>query len=726
VAYIFNPKLSVVRTAADRLRRIRHPVAPGEASIKSHVDALNRFLLDAHAQGQQALLVIDEAQSLSAEVLEQLRLLTNLETAERKLLQIILIGQPELRDMLAQPGLEQLAQRVIARYHLGPLSREESAQYVAHRLAVAGPDGRTGGAALFDPAALSALHRLAAGVPRRINLLADRALLGAYAQGRRRVDRRTVVRAAAEVFADTRRTRASAGPAWPAAAWWAVALLGLCLVMLAHMGLSAAFAGRSRRMAGPGEAPGAASVPARAASQAGGSGLGGARGLSLPLAWQHAGLGGFSLCGPCGARGCGFGPASPASPPSALAEPADVLASAHADEGTAWRELALHWQVAVGHGEPCAVVVQAQLACLRQPKGGVPALRRSNRPAVLTLVGPTGHLFYAVLVALDDERATLQAGSRHWVLSLPALATIWRGDSATLWRTPPGWREGGDAVSQDRTTRLGGAAPAAAWSRNQSDAARSCGGLSGDAGFAVRWPCGSSDTDATQPACRRGRATPAHGGPTLRTHVLHPRCLAARRIRTGPWPGARPARSAGAAGYRRSAQGLACQGAGCGLGPELAAGRAGAVVDTPAAPPVPAAVVVAPAAVAPTVPPATTPVTSPAAPAPTTATPVLPQVVSAPTPVLPASVPVAPAAAAPLQQASISRLAELPPDQRREWPNPVLGGSVWSESAANRFVIVNGQLLHEGEAVAPGLIVERIGPKAVVLRWRDRRVEVPL
>ena len=145
------------------------------------------------------------------------------------------------------------------------------------------------------------------------------------------------------------------------------------------------------------------------------------------------------------------------------------------------------------------------------------------------------------------------------------------------------------------------------------------------------------------------------------------------------------------------------------------------------APPAPAAVVVVPAAVAPTVPPVTTPATTPAAPAPTsTAMPVLPQVVSAPTPVLPASVPVAPAAAAPLQQAGISRLAELPPDQRREWPNPVLGGSVWSESAANRFVIVNGQLLHEGEAVAPGLIVERIGPKAVVLRWRDRRVEVPL
>ncbi|HRD98244.1 MAG TPA: AAA family ATPase, partial [Rubrivivax sp.] len=160
VAYIFNPKLSVAELLQTVCGEFGIAIEPGETSIKAHVDALNRFLLAAHAQGRQALLVIDEAQSLSAEVLEQLRLLTNLETAERKLLQIILIGQPELRDMLAQPGLEQLAQRVIARYHLGPLSREESAQYVAHRLAVAGPDGRAGAAALFDPAALAALHRL--------------------------------------------------------------------------------------------------------------------------------------------------------------------------------------------------------------------------------------------------------------------------------------------------------------------------------------------------------------------------------------------------------------------------------------------------------------------------------------------------------------------------------------------------------------------------------------
>ena len=107
-------------------------------------------------------------------------------------------------------------------------------------------------------------------------------------------------------------------------------------------------------------------------------------------------------------------------------------------------------QVAIGQGEPCAVVAQAQLACLRQPKGGVPALTRADRPAILTLVGPTGHHLYALLVGLNDGRATLQVGARRWVLSLPTLATIWRGESATLWRTPPGWREGGDAASQDR------------------------------------------------------------------------------------------------------------------------------------------------------------------------------------------------------------------------------------------------------------------------------------
>ncbi|MFN9281598.1 MAG: ExeA family protein, partial [Betaproteobacteria bacterium] len=174
---------------------------------KALVDALNRFLLQVHAQGGQAVLVIDEAQALSAEVLEQLRLLTNLETSERKLLQIVLIGQPELRAMVASPGLEQLAQRVIARYHLGPLSAPDTARYVHHRLAVAGLSGPLP----FDAAALKRVHERSRGVPRLINLLCDRALLGAYATGRRTVDAGIVERAAAEVDGE---------PLPAEAAWW--------------------------------------------------------------------------------------------------------------------------------------------------------------------------------------------------------------------------------------------------------------------------------------------------------------------------------------------------------------------------------------------------------------------------------------------------------------------------------------------------------------------------
>lgn len=122
LAYIFNPKLSVEELLLSICEEFRIAVAPGMARVKGYVDAINAHLLASHAQGKNNVLIIDEAQNLSAAVLEQLRLLTNLETSERKLLQIILIGQPELRAMLARPELEQLAQRVIARYHLGSLT----------------------------------------------------------------------------------------------------------------------------------------------------------------------------------------------------------------------------------------------------------------------------------------------------------------------------------------------------------------------------------------------------------------------------------------------------------------------------------------------------------------------------------------------------------------------------------------------------------------------------
>ncbi len=210
VAYIFNPRQTaeeLLESICEEFRILRNIDSARMPTARDHVAVLNEFLLRTHGVGQNNVLIIDEAQSLSAEVLEQLRLLTNLETNERKLLQIMLIGQPELRDMLARPELEQLAQRVIARYHLDALSSRETAQYIQHRLSVSG----LAGALPFDAASLQRVHVLSGGVPRRINLLCDRALLGAYASGKPQVDVAIVDKAAAEVKGQMPPSRRRAG-----------------------------------------------------------------------------------------------------------------------------------------------------------------------------------------------------------------------------------------------------------------------------------------------------------------------------------------------------------------------------------------------------------------------------------------------------------------------------------------------------------------------------------
>lgn len=386
VAYIFNPKLTAVellQTVCGEFG-IGLPEAPG--SVKALVDALNAFLLAGHANGRQAVLVIDEAQSLAADVLEQLRLLTNLETAERKLLQIVLIGQPELRQLLARGDLEQLAQRVIARYHLGALTPAQTVQYVRHRFAIAGPSARLP----FDDRALAELHRQSGGVPRRINLLADRSLLGAYAQGQAAVNRRTVAQAAKEVFG---RDEPAAPRRW-----------GLPLGATVAVAVGVGTALWVARPAPPQAVAAVASAPVPAPSASA---------------------------------------AASATPAPVFDAPEALLAAAQAQPATAWRELALRWNVAIGEGEPCVAAAQAQLACFRSTNGGLALLRQVARPAVLVLRPPGGEApVHAVLVALDERGAAFQAGPRRFTLALPALLGLWRGEFGTFWRTPPGWREG--------------------------------------------------------------------------------------------------------------------------------------------------------------------------------------------------------------------------------------------------------------------------------------------
>lgn len=194
-AFILNPRLTVVELLSSICDELHIRCPDGNTSIKVFVDLINARLLDTHARGSRTVLIIDEAQNLDTDVLEQLRLLTNLETNQRKLLQIILLGQPELRDKLALPELRQFAQRIIARYHLEPLTGQDVLSYVNHRLMVAG--ART---ELFDPSSVRELYRVSGGIPRLINLVCDRALLGAYAEGKTRVDRDTLKKAAGELL----------------------------------------------------------------------------------------------------------------------------------------------------------------------------------------------------------------------------------------------------------------------------------------------------------------------------------------------------------------------------------------------------------------------------------------------------------------------------------------------------------------------------------------------
>ncbi len=395
LAYIFNPKLTVeelLQSVCDEFG-----VAPEGASVKSYVDAVNSYLLESHAAGLNNVLVIDEAQNLSADVLEQLRLLTNLETSERKLLQIILIGQPELRQMLARPELEQLAQRVIARYHLGPLSEAEVGSYIQHRLAVAG----AGAVELFPRGLLRRIHQLSKGVPRRINLLCDRALLGAYVENRAQVNATILRRAAEEVFAG------EAAPVRVRA--WRVAAAGV----LAGAALTAAAAWQLMPSARAPSTPATATAPK----------------TIVPASQTAAPV------------------AKVAAAPPAIAGPAQVVAAAPQSTMPAWLtmdaalgQLAAKWEVALEEGEGCAEAAKRNLRCM-QTKGGLEEIRNLDRPVIIKLRDGDSLPRNVLLTALDDKSATLVGARGSEKVALEALDARFDGTFTTFWRAPRSWRE---------------------------------------------------------------------------------------------------------------------------------------------------------------------------------------------------------------------------------------------------------------------------------------------
>jgi len=390
VAVVLNPQLSAREFLQSICAELGVTVPQPESSIKALIDNLNMHLLAAHAEGRRTILVVDEAQNLAPDVLEEVRLLTNLETSKQKLLQIILIGQPELRELLARNDLRQLAQRITGRYHLEPLSREETAQYIEHRLRVAGALGE-----VFDSGAKRMVYRLSKGIPRLINVICDRALLGAYAQSRRLVTAKLVRRAAAEI---------SGEPELRSGRNWLLAAIAASFAVLLAAGLWSYFDRPANRV------PVAASLPEAA--------------VAVPVSDAVT-----------AAPDTG---AAEAEASITLTEQLAMAAQLTTAEA-AFSTLLGVWGIDTTDAaiKNCGDAEIRGFSCLRS-RGSWRGLQQLNRPAVLELVDDAGLKHHVVLTSIDGDQAMLSIGGI--AVSHPGneVADMWFGNYLLLWRPPNG------------------------------------------------------------------------------------------------------------------------------------------------------------------------------------------------------------------------------------------------------------------------------------------------
>ncbi len=423
IALILNPMLK----PRELLQAICAELQLAHGRSESSHELVNRLyahLLEAHASGERVVLVIDEAQNMSRDSLEQVRLLTNLETHTDKLLQIILLGQPELRSLLARQELRQLAQRITARYHLQPLDQAETQAYVKHRLAVAGC-----ARPLFNRSGYHALFQLSGGVPRLINILADRALLGAYASDSQVINAELIRQAGREVSGEyqTRPNR------WSGARPWQLAALLLVLITAGYAGYllwpeqsaPATATASATAPATPSEVGNSLNVPAdsSAVAQAGPN--------NAVSALPDAGTADGAITAAVGA-------ALPAAGRPALA---DWLSDAHTPD--IWSHWAALWRLdqqriisacAVdGADSPAATGV----FCTRQP-GSWSRIRQLNLPVLIELQNGAS----AVLVeGMRHDQVLLHNGHNSRWLEIAALRDLWNGSyvavcpgSSETWR----------------------------------------------------------------------------------------------------------------------------------------------------------------------------------------------------------------------------------------------------------------------------------------------------
>lgn len=391
VAIILNPALNALELLASACDELGIPYDAQSHSLKTLTDQLHTFLLDNHSKGRNTVLLIDEAQHLEFDVLEQIRLLTNLETNNRKLLQIILIGQPELAELLNRPELRQLNQRITARYNLEPLDLKETRAYIHHRLRVAGMSGDTG---VFPDAVIRNLFKRTRGIPRLINVLCDRILLGAYGQNKLKADRQMVQIAANEVMGNVR-------PRGGSSSWHR--RMPLVLLLIALLGIGAGLAAGLLANKVPG------------------------------TQWL------LSAEGPSASSPIVSVDEKPASAPLPIQQlrrqtPAWLLSPT-----TAMNEL---WALSSSDPMPddvCSGGVQHTISCTVASAQTWEDLRQFDRPMVLDVVTSERFSASVLLLTFEERSATVLTASGLAETDLADLGAKWNGNYRFLWQPPEGF-----------------------------------------------------------------------------------------------------------------------------------------------------------------------------------------------------------------------------------------------------------------------------------------------
>jgi general secretion pathway protein A len=445
VALILNPRQSALELVASICDELGIDTPTDTISIKPLLDRLNRYLIASHGNGRKTVLIIDEAQNLDPEVLEQVRLLTNLETPTSKLLQILLIGQPELKKIMARSDLRQLDQRITARYHLTPLSREETVAYIKHRMAISGSRRQP-----FTEAAMRAVHELSRGVPRVINIICDRSLLGAYSLTVDTIDPKIVKTAYGEIRGKKDRRRSMKTYAGFAAA----------LILLA-LGIGAGLMKQPelRALVAPGPSKPTAMDDATSwkASRPDADPTDGMPGLPDDLSSEETAL---SIADRQYRSNRIIGlPPSGGTEVAEITDPTDAknlppeIAPLLADLATLLREgeassrdlHAFDTLLNLWH-EDTESIPKASNGCIRALAAGLQCVdaigtlddvRSYNRPAILELSAPGQAAHHVVLVKVTGGGYVIDAGGVRGEITAADLLTYWTGRFTVLWRPPP-------------------------------------------------------------------------------------------------------------------------------------------------------------------------------------------------------------------------------------------------------------------------------------------------